>query len=103
MKLKFEIPDELIAQIATEVVRRLSIHKKQDEIFTPETLAEYLNVEVSWVYKQIHARRIPFFKAGKYIRFKRSEIDRWIEGNTEIPESNILKIEHYLKSRVKQK
>jgi excisionase family DNA binding protein len=47
--------------------------------YNKQGLAEYLHVEVSWIDKQITNRAIPYFKAGKYTRFKKSHIDRWIE------------------------
>jgi len=36
-------------------------------------------VDISWIDKQITNKAIPFFKAGKYTRFKKSHIDRWLE------------------------
>jgi excisionase family DNA binding protein len=56
-----------------------------DNIFTPETLAEYLHVDTSWVYKQVSLKTIPYFKSGKYTRFKKSAIDKWIETQTVMP------------------
>ena len=48
-------------------------------IFDVEGLARYLSVETSWVYKQVSLREIPYFKTGKYTRFRKKDIDRWIE------------------------
>lgn len=56
-----------------------------DRIFTPETLADYLQVDTSWVYKQVSLKTIPYFKSGKYTRFKKSAIDKWIETQTVRP------------------
>jgi excisionase family DNA binding protein len=50
----------------------------QEEIFDVQELAAYLKVEVTWVYKQCYLKTIPYFKAGKYTRFKRAQIDSWI-------------------------
>jgi excisionase family DNA binding protein len=67
-------------------------HKGQeDAIFDKEALAEYLKVDVSWIDKQVMARGIPFFKLGKYVRFKRGRIDKWLEG-MEKPTSPYLKM-----------
>ena len=60
-------------------------HDTADVIFTPETLAEYLHVDTSWVYKQVSLKAIPYFKSGKYTRFKKSAIDKWIETQTVRP------------------
>jgi excisionase family DNA binding protein len=46
------------------------------ELMTVEDLAVLLNVTPSWVYE--HKRDIPHIKLGKYLRFPRAEIDRWI-------------------------
>lgn len=56
-----------------------------DSVFTPETLADYLQVDTSWVYKQVSLKTIPYFKSGKYTRFKKALIDRWIETQTVRP------------------
>lgn len=60
-------------------------HETDDIIFTPETLAEYLQVDTSWVYKQVSLKTIPYFKSGKYTRFKKTLIDKWIETQTVRP------------------
>ena len=52
---------------------------QQETIFDVIELSEYLRVKVTWVYKQVHLRGIPYFKCGKYVRFKKSSIDSWIE------------------------
>jgi hypothetical protein len=39
--------------------------------------AARLNVPVSWVYANAH--RLGAFKVGKYVRFKPSTTERWLE------------------------
>ncbi len=56
-----------------------------EKVFTVSDLAEYLKVEESWIYKQVSLRAIPFFKLGKYVRFRKSEIDRWITKHSRTP------------------
>jgi len=46
------------------------------ELMTVEDLAALLNVTPSWVYE--HKDEIPHIKLGKYLRFPKAEIDRWI-------------------------
>jgi len=48
-------------------------------IMDVEEVAELLRVDKSWVYKQVQFKSIPHFHAGKYPRFKRKEIDAWIQ------------------------
>lgn len=43
--------------------------------------AEYLKVEVSWLYKQCMAGTIPFYKVGKYNRFNLDELDQHLAEN----------------------
>lgn len=50
-----------------------------DILFTVETLAEYLHVSHQWVYERVHFKEIPYFKMGKFPRFRKSEIDRWLD------------------------
>ncbi len=110
MKADLILPQELVNEIADRVAERiidmgidkvvinrlkplLSANGKADSevIFTPKSLAEYLQVDDSWVYKQVSLKAIPYFKSGKYTRFKKSAIDRWIETQTVRPVSPLRK------------
>ena len=91
--MKLELESEDIQAIAEKVVEMLRPYlsgtsRPEDAMLDKKGLAEYLHVDISWIDKQITNRAIPFFKAGKYTRFKRSRIDRWIEtqGVDPIPE-----------------
>lgn len=90
--MKAELESQDIEQIALKVVELLKPlisgngkHEAEDTIFTPETLAEYLQVDTSWVYKKVSFKAIPYFKSGKYTRFKKPVIDKWIETQTVRP------------------
>lgn len=90
MKTHLEPEDiQAIAQAVTEMIRPLlsanGKERTEDVIFTPESLAEYLQVDTSWVYKQVSLKTIPYFKSGKYTRFKKSAIDKWIDAQTRKP------------------
>lgn len=74
----------------------LAVNFRQHEpdiILTPETLAEYLQVDLSWVYKQVSLKTIPYFKSGKYTRFRKAAIDKWIETQSvrPVPPPKLLK------------
>lgn len=90
-KLKSELEKEDKQEIAKEVVEMLipflsNIKQEgKDTIFDVAGLAGYLHIDKSWIYKQVSLRAIPFFKAGKYTRFRKSVIDRWIEKNMQSP------------------
>jgi excisionase family DNA binding protein len=90
MKTELEERDiEAIAQRVSEIIKPMLTHaQRQDEkdtVLDVKGLAEYLRVKESWVYQQIHAHSIPYFKVGKYPRFKKREIDRWMESKAVRP------------------
>ena len=48
---------------------------------TVNEISEYLNLKPSTLYAMAAGKRIPHFKVGRLLRFKKSEIDLWIEGS----------------------
>lgn len=80
-----QIDDNDIERIAAKLFTMLSsgglpVTGKADSIIMDvEELAGLLKVNTSWIYKQIQFKSIPHFHAGKYPRFKRKEIDAWIQ------------------------
>jgi excisionase family DNA binding protein len=52
-----------------------------NEIMNLEQLAMYVNQSKSAMYKQTANRTIPFYKNGKRVYFKKSEIDAWLTKN----------------------
>ena len=85
MKIELNIDtDELASKIAREVagaiVPILTKHVIEDDnIFTVETLAKYLQVSKQWVYERVHLKEIPYIKMGKFPRFRMGEIDNWLD------------------------
>jgi excisionase family DNA binding protein len=84
LKAEVTFPLDLIDEIADKVIERLSpMLRDKDEhndvIFDVEELAQYLKVKKQWVYERVHYKTIPYFKMGKYPRFRRSDIDRWLQ------------------------
>jgi excisionase family DNA binding protein len=56
----------------------------QKEIFTINDLCELLSVTPKTVHSWRHRGIGPTsFKAGKHVRYKRSDIEAWIEQNTQ--------------------
>lgn len=96
MKTELESKDiEAIAQRVVEVMRPVlsnnSKQKDEDVIFDVKGLSEYLKVDTSWVYKRVSLKSIPHFKVGKYTRFRKKDIDKWIESQ-KIPSLTHLKL-----------
>jgi excisionase family DNA binding protein len=82
MKLELESHDaQAIAQMVAELLKRdlAGIGTTPSDIMDVESLADYLKVSKDWVYKQVQYKTIPHFKAGKFPRFKRREVDDWIK------------------------
>ena len=85
--MKIEIDDnELVEAIVEKVTARLkpsfaaSIKSNScDELLTVESLAKYLTVSKQWVYERVHLNEIPFIKMKKFPRFKKLEIDKWLD------------------------
>jgi excisionase family DNA binding protein len=50
-----------------------------DQVLTVKEVAEYLKVNDRTVYRMAAAGKIPAFKVGSSWRFKQSEIEKWIE------------------------
>ena len=46
------------------------------------TAAAYLHVSVGFLRKAVRLKRVPFARAGtKALRFRRSDLDRWLQAN----------------------
>lgn len=47
-----------------------------DSLMNVEEAAAYLKVKKSWLYA--HARELPVIKLGHGLRFRRSDLDAWL-------------------------
>ena len=90
--MKIEIDDTvLIDTIVEKVFEKLkpllnnSHDSKDNELMDVKGLAEYLKVKESWVYEKIHTKQIPFQKAGRFPRFRKKNIDKWLENPYSFP------------------
>jgi len=54
-------------------------------LFTVEEAAEYLSVPVRFVRRIRYENRLPGVKLGKHLRFRKEDLDRYIENGTEGP------------------
>ena len=53
-----------------------------EKLLNIEELSNLLGVEVSTLYIWTHRKAIPFIKLGKFIRFKESAIQTWLQQKT---------------------
>ena len=89
-----ELDDRDIERVANKVIELLkpllkSSHprsEQEENIFDVDELASYLKVTKSWVYEKTHLNEIPYYKMGKFPRFKKKDIDRWLERSKINPE-----------------
>lgn len=52
------------------------------ELLTVDEVAQMLRVPASWVYARTSgesADKLPFLKIGRHLRFRRAEIEHWLE------------------------
>ena len=57
-----------------------------DNLKTPEELAERLKVHKSWLYartRETGPGSIPRIKVGKYLRFSEQDVMNWLKGRNE--------------------
>ncbi len=54
--------------------------ERSERLLTVEDLAEYLGVPVATLYAWRYRRQgPPGFRVGRHVRFRRSDVDDWIE------------------------
>jgi excisionase family DNA binding protein len=87
MKIEYDFPDVVLDAIADRVVERLQgiLEPNKgivDEVLDVPGVAQYLGVTEQFIYDRTALKELPYFKAGRYLRFKRSAIDRWIESQS---------------------
>lgn len=90
LSVSIALPDGLVEAIGDHVLKRLlpileGIDKQTDEILDVRGLAAYLKVSEDWIYDQRRQYGIPFIMVGGKLRFRKAEIDRWIEKQTVSP------------------
>ncbi len=94
--MKIELEKEDIRTIAREVVemikpllKRIEKGNGNERILDVPGLADYIGVDESWVYKQVSNNSLPYFKAGRYVRFRKNQIDDWMDSQSVKPYSNL--------------
>jgi excisionase family DNA binding protein len=50
----------------------------EDRLLTAEEVAGLLQVTKGWVYEQTRRDSMPHIRLGRYVRFRRSAVERWI-------------------------
>lgn len=50
----------------------------EDRLLTADEVAGLLHVTKGWVYEQTRRDCMPHIRLGRYVRFRRSAVERWI-------------------------
>lgn len=53
-----------------------------EEVLTAQEAADFLKVQVGYIYQLRASHRIPFHYAGKTVRFLKSELIEWLKEST---------------------
>jgi len=64
----------------------MTSNRVEDRLLTVADVAEYLGLSVGTVYNKVSRGEIPHVKLGRAVRFRRSEIDRWIDAQSRVAE-----------------
>ena len=57
----------------------------EDRLLTVQDVAEWLAVPVSWVYAAAESGKLPSVRVGRYRRFHRADIERYLEQQRQRP------------------
>ena len=49
------------------------------EFLTIDEVSEYLGIKKSSLYSKVERKEIPYYKVGRLVRFKKSDIDPWMK------------------------
>ena len=52
---------------------------KTERLIDKKTLAEATGLTVSFIEKAMHSYSLPFYRLGRNVKFKISEVNKWIE------------------------
>jgi len=74
---------ELLSKVGVEELQQIMAAAIKDmvkkEWLTPEELQEEYGISIHAQNRMRMERRIPYSKIGKFVRYKRSEIEKWLE------------------------
>jgi len=53
---------------------------EEEKLWDSKKTAEYLGISRYTLYEWVIQRRIPHYKVGRLIKFRKANLDAWIEG-----------------------
>jgi len=72
-----------LKQLQHAAVNEIAAYLNVDFYLSKRQTAYYLSISLSSVETAMAKRGLPYFKIGKKVLFKKSEIDSWMGGNRE--------------------
>lgn len=67
--------------IVSDLVEELAFENSRNEVLTIKEVADLMKISVPTVRKLIDTKAIPYFQQGQIIRFKQSEIIKYLSSN----------------------
>lgn len=77
-----EIVDEIVSRLFEKIKPLLPVNDNQDDnLLDVEAVVKYTGLKESWIYQRSYNGTLPFpvIKTGKYLKFRRSDIDKWLK------------------------
>ncbi|WP_291099357.1 MULTISPECIES: helix-turn-helix domain-containing protein [unclassified Flavobacterium] len=78
MENPFEIILEKLNSIEKAIEKLNAVSNDEQEFMNLEQVSSFIGLAKPSVYGLIHERKIPYFKTGKRLYFKKSDIVNWI-------------------------
>lgn len=85
MKAEITFPPELVDEIVERLFEKIKplltiSDNRADDLLDLEGFVKYTGLKESWVYQKHSDGTLPFpvIKTGKYLKFRRSEVDKWL-------------------------
>ncbi len=88
-----ELEENVVQKVVTALKPLLREKAGEDALaalLSVKGLAGHLSVSEKWIYERVQFKEIPHYKVGGNLRFKRSEIDRWLDEKCKTPAVNPL-------------
>ena len=64
------------------IQRNSDIAEPYPAIMTVHDLAKYLKLSDAMIYRMARAKKLPFVRFGKTLRFQKDQIDEWFRANS---------------------
>lgn len=74
--------------MSATILLHKEVHVTRDEIMTLQEVAEYLKLSERTIYGYAQKDILPGIKIGSAWRFRRSELDKWLEEQRSLTESS---------------